>query len=97
MDITGSFQYFSRQVNEYVLIVYHYNDNVIVGVPLKKSQSVTIIKPWQYLHEQFCSAGLTPKTWILDHMRFFLQTSMTKYKKITSWCQHIYTWTIFKK
>ena len=47
MDLIGSFQYFSRQGNEYVLIVYHYNDNVILGVPLKKSQSVTITKPWK--------------------------------------------------
>ena len=81
MDLIGSFQYFSRQVNEYVLIVYHYNDNVIVGVPLNKSQSVTIKKPWKYLHEQFCSAGLTPKTWILDHMKLSFTNFHDKVQK----------------
>ena len=67
MDLTGRFPICSSRGNEYILIVYHYDANAILGVPLKNRQAVTITKGWQHLHSQYFKAGVAPSTWILDN------------------------------
>ena len=44
MDLTGHFPYKSSRGNEYILIVYHVNSNVVFGTPIKKDKEVLLHK-----------------------------------------------------
>ena len=80
MDLTGQFPYTSSRGNQYIMIVYHYDSNAILGLPLKNRQAGTITKAWTSLHTQFAQSGVPPHTWILDNETSHeLQSAMTKY------------------
>ena len=42
MDLTGRFPYFSSRGNEYVLIAYHYDANIIVRVLQKNYKQILL-------------------------------------------------------
>ena len=49
LDLTGRFPYKASRRNEYILIVYHYDFNAILGLPLKIDKQVLSQKPgWSY-------------------------------------------------
>ena len=43
-DLTGRFPYQSSQGNNYIMIMYHYDCNVILGAPLKDRTASEIVK-----------------------------------------------------
>ena len=67
MDLTGRFPHCSSRGNEYTLVVYHYDSNAILGLPLQNRQAATITTAWQQLNNKLQSAGVSPNTWILDN------------------------------
>ena len=82
MDLTGRFPYKSSRGNEYILIAYHFDSNVIWGLPVKNRQAKTLTNAWTTLHQKFAQNGLHPNTWILDNETSHeLQSAMTKYNK----------------
>ena len=83
MDLTGRFLYNYIRGNEYILIAYHYDSNVILGLPLKNCQAGTIAKALMELQTTFTKGRVRPHTCILDNKTSHgLQTAMTKYKTI---------------
>ena len=81
MDLTGRFPHCSSRGNEYILIIYHYDSNAILGLPLKNRQASTITTAWQELNATLQQAGVTPNTWILDNeVSQELKTALTKNK-----------------
>ena len=67
MDTTGRFPQRSSRGHEYILVGYHYDSNLIYGIPLKNRKGTTFSEAWKHLHEIFTKAGTTPSTWILDN------------------------------
>ena len=67
MDLTGRFPKHSRSGNQYLLVVYHYDGNVIWAEPLKNRTSQTISQAWKKVQEIFACAGEQPKTWVMDN------------------------------
>ena len=81
MDLTGRFPHCSSRGNEYILVVYHYDSNAILGMPIKNRQAATITHAWQQLNSQLARAGIPPNIWILDNeMSHDLKLSMLKEK-----------------
>jgi len=50
MDLTGKFVVPSSAGNNYILIVYNYDSNGILAVPLKTQHSETILAAYQMAH-----------------------------------------------
>ncbi len=67
MDLTGRFVAPSSTGNNYILIVYDYDSNAILAVPLKNRKSETILAAYQVAHHRLCQAGLCPKLQCLDN------------------------------
>ena len=67
MDTTGRFPQRSSRGHEYILVGYHYDSNLIYGIPLKNRKGITFSEAWKHLHEIFTKTGTTPSTWILDN------------------------------
>ena len=67
MDLTGRFPKQSSWGNEYILVAYHYDVNLIKVIPIKNRHSQVITEAWESLHEDFKIAGAAPKIYILDN------------------------------
>ena len=66
-DQTGKFIQPSSTGNNYVLILYDYDSNAILGEPFKSRRAKDILAAYQTLHAQLCKAGLRPKLQRLDN------------------------------
>ena len=64
-DLTGRFPYQSSQGNNYVMVMYHYDCNVILGQPLKKRTASEIVKCFHFLN--FSTRGFKPNTFVFDN------------------------------
>ena len=67
LDLTGRFPRRSSRGNEYILVAYHYDANLIKAIPLKNRRGQTITESWQLLHNEFQRAGEAPKVYVLDN------------------------------
>ena len=66
-DLTGRFPYKSSRGNQYVMIMYHYDPNVIWGIPLKSRNAGDIVAAWKHLHKKFLNGGFKPNLFIFDN------------------------------
>ena len=80
-DLTGRFPYRSSSGNEYIMVGYHFDSNVILGEPIKNRQAQTITTAWKKLNSKFAIAGMQPNTYVLDNeVSSLLITAMNKEK-----------------
>ena len=92
MDLTGRFPHWSTRGNEYILVVYDYDSNVILDTPLENRQAATIISAWHLLHDKLHRAGVSLITWILDNeVSQDLKTFMTKKTPPSKTCSPSYS------
>ena len=66
-DLTGRFPYKSSSGNQYMMIMYHYDPNVIWGLPLKKRNDVDIVEAWTTLNNMFTKGGFKPNFFMFDN------------------------------
>ena len=66
-DLTGRFPYQSSQWNNYIMIMYHYDCNVIWGAPLKDRTASEIVKVFHFLNDQFKTKGFKPNRFVFDN------------------------------
>ena len=52
-DQTGNFPQRSLTGNQYVMVAYHFDANLIWGIPLKDRVGNTLIEAWEKLHNLF--------------------------------------------
>ena len=69
IDLTGRFPKQSSRGNEYILVAYHYNANLIKAIPIKNRYGQVITEAWESLYEDFKIAGAAPKTYVLDNKK----------------------------
>ena len=67
MDLTSIFPHFSTSGHEYLLVIYNYNFNAILVVPLLKIQAKIIVYGWEKINQKFATAGVQPRTYVLDN------------------------------
>jgi len=67
MDLTSKFVAPSSTGNNYILIVYDYDSNGILAVPLKSHHFKAILAAYQIAHTRLCAAALCPKLQHLDN------------------------------
>ena len=67
MDTTGRFPQRSSRGNEYLLIAYHFDANLIYGMPIKNRKGEMFREAWEKLHDMFTIAGVAPTSWVLDN------------------------------
>ena len=67
MDLTRRYPFCYSRGSKYMLIVYHYDANAIIGLTLRNRQAAMITKAWKQLHQQFEKSGLATNTRILDN------------------------------
>ena len=60
VDLTGRFPYKSSRGNEYILIAYHVDSNMILGQAMKNRQALTIINAWKLIHITLNQTSDTP-------------------------------------
>ena len=61
-DLTGKFPLKFSHGNNYQLIAYHPNANVILVKPIKNQQAKILADTWTVFNERFTTAGLMPST-----------------------------------
>ena len=66
-DQTGRFPYRSSRGNEYIMVAYHYDANVILLQPIKNRQATTLTTAWEIIHDRLVTAGVAPKSYIMDN------------------------------
>ena len=66
-DLTGRFPCKSTQGNQYVMVVYDYNANVIWGRAIKNRQAATITSAWKELRDMFTVVGHRPTHYVMDN------------------------------
>jgi len=67
MDLTGKFVAASSNGNNYILIIYDYDSNAIIAVPLKNRKAESILTAYKTGHARLCAKGLRPKLQRLDN------------------------------
>jgi len=67
MDLTGKFVAASSSGNNYILIIYDYDSNAIIAVPLKNCKTKSILTAYKTGHARLCARGLRPKLQRLDN------------------------------
>jgi len=67
MDLTGKFVASSSSSNNYIMIIYDYNSNAILAIPLKNHKSESILATYKSRHARLCAAGLRPQLQCLDN------------------------------
>ena len=70
-DTTGRFPQKSGRGNQYVMVGYHYDANLIWGIPMKDRTSSTMVEAWIQLHEMYAKAAVAPNftSWIMKHQK----------------------------
>lgn len=66
-DLTGRFPVQSSRGNNYILVCYSYNLNIILAHPLCNRRAPDIVKGWQTLNEHPHKAGVQPERYIFDN------------------------------
>ena len=66
-DLTCRFPYKSSRGNQYVMSMYHYDPNVIWGIPLKSRNAGDIVEAWEALNQEFMKGGFKPNLFIFDN------------------------------
>ena len=66
-DLKGRFPQRSRRGNQYILVAYHVDGNLIWGIPIRNRTGRTILDAYKQLKELFTSAAMEPNTWIMDN------------------------------
>ena len=67
LDLTGRFPKRSSRGNEYILIAYHFDSNLIKAIPIKNRRRQVITEAWQTIYDDFKRAGEALKTYMLDN------------------------------
>ena len=49
------------------MVGYNYDDNYVMGEPLRNIKGATIAKSWQHTYNTFKKAGVAPETYVLDN------------------------------
>ena len=82
-DLTGRFPHRSTRGNQYLLIIYDFDSNAILHVPLKTKTGAEIKKDWIQVHQRLTNGGNAPSTYIMDNeISADLKSHLTQ-KKIT--------------
>ena len=50
MDLTGGFPQKSSQGHGYILVGYHYDSNIIYGIPIKNRKGSSLSEAWEQLN-----------------------------------------------
>ena len=80
-DLTGRFSYKSSSGNEYLYVLYDYDSNVILALPIKNRQAKTLATAWETLHQQIIHTGHKTKHFILDNeISTEVKNAFKKYK-----------------
>ena len=66
-DLTGRFPYLSSRGNQYILIIYDHNRNVILSEPLKNRKVPEIKRSWLKLNAILAKGGNNPKIYLMDN------------------------------
>ncbi len=67
MDLTRKFVAASSNGNNYLLIIYDYDSNAILAIPLKNCKAESIINAYKMGHARLCATGLKHKLQCLDN------------------------------
>ena len=79
-DLTGRFPYKSTSGNEYLYVMYDYDSNAIMALPIKNRQAKTLTTAWNTLQQNFTRTGHTIKHFVMDNeISFELRTALKKY------------------
>ena len=63
------------------MVVYDFDANIILGLPLKNRQAKTLTNAWTQLHDAISRSGHTMKKFVLDNeISGELKAALTKYK-----------------
>ena len=84
-DITGKFPYPSSKGNQYIMVMYDWDSNAILGEPMKNRTKEEIVRAIQQLYKYLKSRGISPKLHILDNeaskkLKQCITTNNTKYQ-----------------
>ena len=87
MDLTGKFVAPSSSGNNYIMIIYNYDSNTILAIPLKNYKSESILATYKTGHTRLCAAGLQPKLQCLDNealhaLQDYLTTESVDYQLV---------------
>ena len=78
-DQTGRFPYRSSRGNEYLMVAYHYDANVILVQPIKNRQAATLTSAWKIINDRLIKAGVASNSYIMDNeCADELKTALTK-------------------
>jgi hypothetical protein len=66
-DQTGRFPVVSSKGNNYIMIVYDYDSNVILSQPIKDRTAPELLKAFQVMEQESVATGLKPKLMKLDN------------------------------
>ena len=66
-DFTGTFPYMSLEGNVCFFVVYHYESNAILGLPVKNMEDSTIYEAYKQQFEFLKSKGFTIKLNVMDN------------------------------
>ena len=91
MDLTGRFPKQSSRGNKYILVAYHYSENLIKAKPIKSWYSQVIMEVWESLHNEFKIVGVAPKTYVLDNEKSkdlidSFSNEKIEYQLVASYC-----------
>ena len=66
-NLTGAFPYNSRRGNQYVLILYYYDGNIILSRAINNNQAANIHDAWKHLHSILKYKRDAPILYIMDN------------------------------
>jgi hypothetical protein len=66
-DLTGRFIAPSSNGNNYLVVLYDYDSNLIWAEPIKSRSGTNILNAYKKLHGMLCQAGLKPRLQRLDN------------------------------
>ena len=80
-DLTGAYPHKSSRGNQYIFVLYDYDENAILTQPIKNRQAATIHNAWLSLHQVLQRSGNAPNLYIMDNEASRdMKDSMTKHK-----------------
>ena len=88
-DQIGRFTVKSKQGNQYIFILYHYDTSTINAVSIKSRYAKCITDAWQLIFNIIKTQGLSPNIHILDnkysyHLKEAFKAENVKYQLVTS-------------
>jgi hypothetical protein len=80
-DLTGRFPHRSSRGNEYLIVVYDHDSNIILMIAIKNKTGAEIKRGWTSIHARLARGGNQPKLYILDNEASAnLKKCLKKYK-----------------